>query len=412
MSVNVTIEPTAVHQNVLTVPSSAIKTINGASYVQVSESAACHLDGGCSGCFGRGLADRTSKCAGQRGHRRQHQHRDNLRPDARRTDSDAHGNRDAAATAAATAPAPLRARAPRAAALGQGNARRLGCKKVKSKLLEQTVWEPPRTFVREVLMKLMIEVKDITKTYGYGDMASALKGVSFVKIKRVRRHHGALRLGQVDEMMHILGCLDTPTSGTYHLDGKDVSKLSDEELAEIRKDKIGFVFQSFNLLPPHHRAAQCHAAASYTRGRVRQRGARGSAKQALIAAGMVETRFLRRTTTVLGGQIQRVAIARALVMTRRFLADEPTGNLDTKTGEIVLGTFRKIDIAERRHDCAHYPRPRRGRARQAHHHAARRRHHRRQKAPAARRPHQPRIPHIINKKLYFLKICDSERHTR
>src|SRR5579862_2961255 len=96
----------------------------------------------------------------------------------------------------------------------------------------------------------MIEVKDITKTYGQGEMAfQALKGVSFtIEDGEFVAIMGPSGSGK-STMMHILGCLDTPTSGTYHLDGKDVSKLSDEELAEIRKDKIGFVFQSFNLLP-------------------------------------------------------------------------------------------------------------------------------------------------------------------
>src|SRR6202166_161982 len=96
----------------------------------------------------------------------------------------------------------------------------------------------------------MIEIKDITKTYGQGDTAfQALKGVSFnIEDGEFVAIMGPSGSGK-STLMHILGSLDTPTSVTYHLDGKDVSKLSDEELAEIRKDKIGFVFQSFNLLP-------------------------------------------------------------------------------------------------------------------------------------------------------------------
>src|SRR6202166_737556 len=96
----------------------------------------------------------------------------------------------------------------------------------------------------------MIEIKNITKTYGTGDTAfQALKGVSFkIEDGEFVAIMGPSGSGK-STMMHILGCLDTPTSGSYHLDGKDVSKMSDEQLAEIRKDKIGFVFQSFNLLP-------------------------------------------------------------------------------------------------------------------------------------------------------------------
>jgi putative ABC transport system ATP-binding protein len=142
--------------------------------------------------------------------------------------------------------------------------------------------------------------------------------------------------------MHNLGCLDTPTSGTYHLDKKDVSKMDDEQLAEIRKDKIGFVFQSFNLLPRTTVLRNVMLPLIYAGVGEEEREKR--AKESLISAGMVESHFFHKSNELSGGQIQRVAIARALVNDPTLiLADEPTGNLDTKTGEIVLGTFQKLN---------------------------------------------------------------------
>jgi len=170
----------------------------------------------------------------------------------------------------------------------------------------------------------------------------ALKGVSFtIEDGEFVAIMGPSGSGK-STMMHILGCLDTPTSGTYHLDGKDVSKLSDEQLAEIRKDKIGFVFQSFNLLPRTTVLRNVMLPLIYAGVNKEERERR--AKEALLAAGMVETHFMHKSNELSGGQIQRVAIARALVNDPSLiLADEPTGNLDTKTGEIVLGTFQKLN---------------------------------------------------------------------
>ena len=143
-------------------------------------------------------------------------------------------------------------------------------------------------------------------------------------------------------MMHILGCLDTPTSGTYLLDKKDVSTMDDEELADIRKDKIGFVFQAFNLLPRTTVLRNVMLPLVYAGVGEEERERR--AKKALISSGLAETHFLHKSNELSGGQIQRVAIARALVNDPSLiLADEPTGNLDTKTGEIVLGTFQKLN---------------------------------------------------------------------
>ena len=189
----------------------------------------------------------------------------------------------------------------------------------------------------------MIEIKDITKTYGEGDNTfQALKGVSFtIEDGEFVAIMGPSGSGK-STLMHILGCLDTPTSGRYRLDSKDVSKLSDEELADIRKDKIGFVFQSFNLLPRTSVLRNVMLPLVYAGVSEEERVERASA--ALVAAGMTETHFLHKSNELSGGQIQRVAIARALVNDPSLiLADEPTGNLDTKTGEIVLGTFQKLN---------------------------------------------------------------------
>jgi putative ABC transport system ATP-binding protein len=189
----------------------------------------------------------------------------------------------------------------------------------------------------------MIEIKNITKTYGSGDTAfQALKGVTFsIKDGEFLAIMGPSGSGK-STMMHILGCLDTPTSGTYVLDGKDVSEMSDEELADIRKDKIGFVFQAFNLLPRTTVLRNVMLPLVYAGVEESEREKRASA--ALIAAGLSETHFAHKSNELSGGQIQRVAIARALVNDPSLiLADEPTGNLDTKTGEIVLGTFQKLN---------------------------------------------------------------------
>ncbi len=189
----------------------------------------------------------------------------------------------------------------------------------------------------------MIEIKNITKTYGTGETAfQALRGVSFtIKDGDFVAIMGPSGSGK-STLMHILGCLDTPTSGTYHLDGKDVSKFTDEELADIRKDKIGFVFQSFNLLPRTSVLRNVMLPLVYAGIEDGERERR--AKKALLAAGMPESHYAHRSNEISGGQIQRVAIARALVNDPSLiLADEPTGNLDTKTGEHVLGTFEKLN---------------------------------------------------------------------
>ena len=189
----------------------------------------------------------------------------------------------------------------------------------------------------------MIEIKNITKTYKTGDIEfKALNNVSFsIADGEFVAIMGPSGSGK-STLMHILGALDSPTDGTYLLDDKDVSTLSDDELADIRRDKIGFVFQSFNLLPRTTVLRNVMLPLVYAgiHGPLREK----RAKNALISTGLDEAHFHHLSNQLSGGQIQRVAIARALVNNPSLiLADEPTGNLDSKTGEIVIGTFQKLN---------------------------------------------------------------------
>ncbi len=189
----------------------------------------------------------------------------------------------------------------------------------------------------------MIEVKNITKVYGTGENAfEALKEVSFkINDGEFLAIMGPSGSGK-STLMHILGCLDTPTTGKYFLDEKDVSELSDEELAEIRKDKIGFVFQAFNLLP--RTTVLRNVTLPLVYAGVSEEDREKRAVKALESAGLSDSHYNHKSNELSGGQIQRVAIARALVNEPTLiLADEPTGNLDTKTGEIVLSTFQKLN---------------------------------------------------------------------
>lgn len=190
----------------------------------------------------------------------------------------------------------------------------------------------------------MLEVKNIEKTYNLGseNEFQALKGVNF----RILDGEFVAIMGPSGSgkstLMHILGALDTPTKGTYLLDGKDVSELSEDELADIRREKIGFVFQAFNLLPRSTVLRNVTLPLVYSGIDREERERR--ATEALLSAGLDETHFQHLSNQLSGGQIQRVAIARALVNNPSLiLADEPTGNLDSKTGEIVLGTFQKLN---------------------------------------------------------------------
>lgn len=194
----------------------------------------------------------------------------------------------------------------------------------------------------------MIDCKNLTKDYIDGDtVTNVLKGVSFhIKKGEFVAIMGPSGSGK-STIMNILGLLDVPTKGSYFLDDKDVSKLSDDEQAEIRARKIGFVFQSFNLLPRTTVLRNVMLPLTYLDMPIVDREKK--AKEALTSSGFPEDKWHNLSNHLSGGQIQRVAIARALVNDPSIiLADEPTGNLDTKTGEIVLATFKKLNKEEGR----------------------------------------------------------------
>lgn len=194
----------------------------------------------------------------------------------------------------------------------------------------------------------MIEIKNITKIYKTGDVEfKALDDVSFkIEDGEFVAIMGPSGSGK-STLMHIIGALDTPTSGKYFLNGKDISELSDDDLADIRREKIGFVFQSFNLLPRSTVLRNVVLPLVYSGHTSENRNEK--AISALKGAGMDEGHFHHLSNQLSGGQIQRVAIARALVNNPELiLADEPTGNLDSKTGEIVLGTFQKLNKEQKR----------------------------------------------------------------
>jgi putative ABC transport system ATP-binding protein len=188
----------------------------------------------------------------------------------------------------------------------------------------------------------IIEVEALTKVYGAGDQATrALDDVCL----RIEEGEFVAIMGPSGSgkstLMNIVGCLDTPTSGTYRLDGADVSEMDDDDLADIRATRIGFVFQSFNLLPRATVMRNVILPLIYTRTPVDEREDRAAA--ALEAVGLDEDRWDHLSNELSGGQIQRVAIARALVNDPAIiLADEPTGNIDTVTGEVILATFQKL----------------------------------------------------------------------
>jgi len=190
----------------------------------------------------------------------------------------------------------------------------------------------------------MIKCENITKIYNTGGtVTKVLNDVSFeIKQGEFVAIIGPSGSGK-STLMHILGALDRPTFGKYFLAGKDMFKLSDNELAEIRSQKIGFVFQSFNLLSRATVLRNVIVPLVYDRNTEKD-VRKEKAKKALIASGLEKERWHHLSNQLSGGQMQRVAIARALVNEPDLiLADEPTGNLDSKTGDIVLETFKNLN---------------------------------------------------------------------
>ncbi len=187
----------------------------------------------------------------------------------------------------------------------------------------------------------MIRLDNITKVYGTGEArVEAVKGISL----DVRENEFISLIGPSGSgkstLMSIMGCLDTPSEGTYLFEGRDVGKLNHNELADIRNAKIGFVFQSFNLLPYATAFENVELPMIFKGVAARARRRRA---QELLDTVRLSSRAGHKPSELSGGEIQRVAIARALANNPRLiLADEPTGNLDTKSGDEILDIFNVL----------------------------------------------------------------------
>ena len=190
----------------------------------------------------------------------------------------------------------------------------------------------------------IISIRDLKKEYVMGtQMVYALRGVDFdISKNEYVAIMGPSGSGK-STLMNIIGCLDTPSFGTYHLNGQDVSHLTDNELAVVRNREIGFVFQTFNLLPRSDCLANVELPLIYAGMRSSDR--RKRALDVLDRVGLTD-RVDHKPNELSGGQRQRVAIARALVNNPSILlADEPTGNLDSKTGEEIMRLFEELQKA-------------------------------------------------------------------
>lgn len=193
-------------------------------------------------------------------------------------------------------------------------------------------------------MQSIIHLDNIRKSYFMGSHSlEVLKGISLDIFKNEYVALMGPSGSGKSTLMNILGCLDTPTSGTYVLNGSDVSKMSDDDLAEVRNKEIGFVFQQFNLLPRLSAAENVALPLVYAGINKKERTER--AMEALKKVALAD-RSHHKPNEMSGGQIQRVAIARALVNNPSLLlADEPTGNLDTKTSKEVMEIFSNIQAS-------------------------------------------------------------------
>ena len=194
----------------------------------------------------------------------------------------------------------------------------------------------------------VVSVRNLSKVYRTGDVdVHALRDVSLdIEAGAFVAVTGPSGSGK-SSLMYIVGCLDRPTSGTYELEGRDVSKLTRDELATIRNARIGFVFQTFNLLPRKSAVENVELPLLYTAKEMSAAERRERSYAALMAVGLGD-RAHHRPNQLSGGQHQRVAIARALVnRPALLLADEPTGNLDTRTSLEVLEIFQQLNDAQR-----------------------------------------------------------------
>jgi ABC-type lipoprotein export system ATPase subunit len=196
-------------------------------------------------------------------------------------------------------------------------------------------------------MEAIIELQDIRKTYRMGDIeVPVLKGVSLsVARGELVALMGASGSGK-STLMNIMGCLDRADTGIYRLDGEEAAHLSADQRAMIRNRKLGFIFQSFNLLPRTSALDNVAMPLTYTAGHLTEREARSRAAEMLARVGL-QDRMDHEPSRLSGGQQQRVAIARALINRPPvLLADEPTGNLDSRTSEEVLAMFQELNRQE------------------------------------------------------------------